>query len=59
MSANSPFSGVSRRALPALAAFPILSMLLSIPATARGAASDPLSSWNNMESKKAILVVEI
>ncbi len=56
MSANSPFSGVSRRALlPALAAFPILSMLLPTPATARRATSDPLSSWNNTESKKAIL----
>jgi len=56
MSANSPFSGVSRRALlPALAAFPILSLLLPTRATARRTASDPLSSWNNTASKKAIL----
>ncbi len=55
MSANSPFSGVSRRALPALAAFPILSMLLSIPATARRATNNPLPSWNDTASKKAVL----
>ena len=55
MLANSPFSGVSRRALPALAAFPILSMLLSIPATARRATNNPLPSWNDTASKKAVL----
>jgi hypothetical protein len=56
MSANSPFSGVSRRALlPALAAFPILSLLLPTRAMARRAASDPLRSWNDTASKKAIL----
>ena len=56
MSANSPFPGVSRRALlPALAAFPFLAMLLPMPAAARRAAGDPLRSWNNTESKKAIL----
>ncbi len=56
MSANSPFPGVSRRALlPALAAFPLLATLLPMPAAARRATSDPLRSWNNTESKKAIL----
>ncbi len=56
MSANSPFPGVSRRALlPALAALPFLATLLPMPAAARRAAGDPLRSWNNTESKKAIL----
>jgi hypothetical protein len=56
MSQN-PFSlGINRRALvSALTALPALSMLFSVPATARRAASDPLSSWNDTESKKAIL----
>jgi hypothetical protein len=56
MSQN-PFSlGINRRALiSALTAFPALSILLPIPATAREATSDPLRSWNNTESKKAIM----
>jgi hypothetical protein len=56
MSRN-PFSlEINRRALiSALATLPALSMLLPVPAKARRAASDPLSSWNDTESKKAIL----
>jgi phosphoglycolate phosphatase-like HAD superfamily hydrolase len=56
MSQN-PFSlGISRRALvSALTALPALSLLLPTRATARRATSDPLSSWNDTESKKAIL----
>jgi phosphoglycolate phosphatase-like HAD superfamily hydrolase len=56
MSPKPSFSGFSRRALlSALASLPALSMFLPVPATARRAASDPLRSWNNTASKKAIL----
>jgi hypothetical protein len=56
MPAHPSFSGVNRRALlPALAALPILSILLPIPAAARRAAREPLPSWNNTESRKAIV----
>ncbi len=56
MKTNSFFSGVSRRALlSTLAAFPVSSAFRPSSAMARRAASDPLSSWNDTASKKAIL----
>jgi hypothetical protein len=56
MKPNSSFAGVSRRALVSfLAALPAMSMLLPAPAAARRAAGDPLRSWNNSQSKQAIL----
>ncbi len=58
MSSNSPFSGVSRRALlSTLAALPALSgTLLSASAPAQTVASGgPLPSWNDGAAKRAIL----
>jgi phosphoglycolate phosphatase-like HAD superfamily hydrolase len=46
---------VDRRAmLSALTVLPVLPMLLSVPATAQTATSDPLPSWNDTATKKAI-----
>jgi len=54
---NASFSDVSRRALlSSLAALPALSTLVPLPATAQtAAAGDPLPSWNDTDSKKAIV----
>ena len=46
---------VDRRAmLSALTVLPVLPMLLSVPATAQTATSDPLPSWKDTATKKAI-----
>jgi hypothetical protein len=57
MKSNASFSAVSRRALlSALAALPALSTLVPVSATAQTAATgDALPSWNDTESKKAIV----
>jgi haloacid dehalogenase-like hydrolase len=57
MNSNASFSAISRRALlSALSVFPALSAFLPLPATAQtAAAGDPLPSWNDTESKKAIM----
>jgi phosphoglycolate phosphatase-like HAD superfamily hydrolase len=53
MTSNDAFFRISRRAiLSALAAFP---MLLALPALAQIAATDPLPSWNDTATKKAIV----
>ncbi len=54
---RNPFSSdVSRRTLlSALAAVPAMSTLIPVSARARRAANDPLQSWNDSESKKAII----
>src|SRR5271157_2984016 len=47
---------VNRRAmLSALTVLPALPMLLSVPATAQTATSDPLPSWNDTATKRAIV----
>src|SRR5665647_3303306 len=57
MNSNASFSAVSRRALlSALAALPALSTLVPVSALAQTVATgDPLPSWNDTESKKAIV----
>src|SRR5450755_2192551 len=57
MNSNASFSAISRRALlSALSVLPALSTFLPLPATAQtAAAGDPLPSWNDTESKKAIM----
>jgi hypothetical protein len=57
MSSNASFATVSRRALLfACAALPALPALILPSATAQAAAaSDPLPSWNNTETRKAIV----
>ena len=57
MTSHASISAVSRRALlSALAALPALSTLRPVSATAQASATgDPLPSWNDTVSKKAIL----
>src|ERR1017187_7608738 len=56
MSSNASFAAVSRRALlSALAALPALSTLVPLSAAQAAAAGDPLPSWNDTETRKAIV----
>ncbi len=56
MSRNPLSFGLSRRMLlSALAAVPALSMLMPVSAKARKPSNDPLQSWNDNESKKAVI----
>src|SRR5450755_2280824 len=57
MNSNASFSAISRRALlSALSVLPALSTFLPLPATAQtAAAGDPLPSWNDTQTKKAIM----
>lgn len=56
MNSNATFSSVSRRALlSSLAVLPALSTPLPFSTSAQSAAGDSLPSWNDVESKKAIL----
>ncbi|MGA8172761.1 MAG: haloacid dehalogenase-like hydrolase, partial [Methylocystis sp.] len=41
--------------MSALAGLPALSALFAVPAAAKRVASDPLRSWNDTASKKALL----
>src|ERR1700722_15104984 len=55
MKSNNTFFDVSRRTmLSALTALPALPLLLPVSAMAQTAMSDPLPSWNDTASKKAI-----
>src|ERR1017187_9715053 len=56
MSSNASFAAVSRRALlSALAALPALSTLVPLSGAQAAAAGDPLPSWNDTETRKAIV----
>src|SRR5271168_1057786 len=55
MKSNHTFFDVSRRTmLSALTALPALPLLLQVSAMAQTAMSDPLASWNDTATKKAI-----
>jgi hypothetical protein len=55
MKSNNTFFDVSRRTmLSALTALPALPLLLPVSAMAQTAMSDPLASWNDTATKKAI-----
>jgi phosphoserine phosphatase len=55
MKSNNTFFGVSRRTmLSALTALPAFPLLLPVSAMAQTAMSDPLASWNDTATKKAI-----
>jgi hypothetical protein len=56
MNSNASFATFSRRALlSAMAALPALSTLVPLSATAEAAAGDPLPSWNDTETRRAIV----
>jgi hypothetical protein len=56
MKSRDTFFEVSRRAmLSAFAALPALPMLMPVSALAQTAVTDPLASWNDTATKKAIV----